>query len=121
MRLELYNKQEDAEVSLSSGTQKEFTFRSEIKNLTFDFTISKFKILDDRIEKLSVRESYLSQILDDKLPVFSNIKIEDPASERLEVHFKIYDQYLNSLYFYFDLGNKWTGGGRFFVRNLNLE
>jgi hypothetical protein len=120
MRLELYNKQEDTEVSLSSGSQREFTFKSEIKNLTFDFVISKFKILDDRVEKLFVRESYLAQVLDDKLPIFSNIKLEDPTSERLEVHFRIYDQHMNSLYFYFDLGSNWTGGGRFFIRNLNL-
>jgi len=118
MRLELYDKVEDIEVSFVESRDRDFYFKSELKNLTFDFSIIKFKKINDYLEKTEEREKFLEQDLDFKNSISSKIKINDPAMERLEVHLKLIDGNLDHRTFYFDLGSNWLGGGRIFVRSL---
>lgn len=118
MILELYDTVEDIEVSFSENKDKDFYFKSELKNLTFDFSIVKFQKINDYLEKVVERERFLNQNFDNKCSILSKIKISDATSERLEIHLKLIDKNLDYRTFYFNLGSNWIGGGRLFVRTL---
>jgi len=118
MRLELYDKVEDIEVSFAESRDRNFYFKSEIKDLKYDFSIVKFQKSNDYLEKVVERERFLDKDFDNKCVILSKIKINDLASERLEVHLKLIDKNLDYRIFYFNLGSNWTCGGRLFVRAL---
>lgn len=121
MKIELYDKLEDIEVSLTSTNFKDFCFKSEIKNLTFDFSIVKYLKVNDLLEKVSERQKFIGHSIDEKICLSSEVCIKDPSLERLEVHFKLIDSHLDTRSFYFNLGSNWSGGGRLYVRELFVE
>lgn len=118
MRRTLYEIIEDIEVSISSGTQKDFSFRSSLKEIDFDFSIIKYKKTEAFIETIQERKRYSALNLSDKISIPFDIKITDPETERLEVHFIFREDDLNPKRFCFDLGPNWINGGRFYIRRL---
>lgn len=118
MRLELYDKVEDVEVSLSSCSEAEFSFRSEIKNLTFNFSIVKYLKLNDLLEKVIQRERLEAVNMVGKVLIPMNLLIQDSQNERLEVHLRLIDEHSEHRDFCFNLGQNWKGGGKIFVRLL---
>lgn len=118
MRLELYDRVEDIEVSLSSLEDNYFLFKSEVKNLNFDISIVKFLKLENGLEKVIEREKFSNQELSGKAFIKPNIMISNKEGERLEFHLKLINDSLDYRNFYFDLPQAWIGGGRFFVRIL---
>jgi hypothetical protein len=118
MRTTLYEVIDDVEVSISSGTQKEFSFRSSLKGIDFDFAILKYKKLEENIEAVVEREKFSGLILSDKVSVCYNVKITNPSEERLETHLILRDNHNSPIRFCFDLGSHWNNGGRFYVRML---
>jgi len=117
----LYSKNEDIEVSFSFFDSNIITFKSEIKNLTFNLSIVRLTKTSDFIEKAIEREFFSSKSLDGKVAINTSVVPTSDDVERFELHLTLFDDHLNSRYFYFDLSQKWTGGGKFFVRNLNLD
>jgi len=118
MILELYDRVENIEVSFLSAPLNNFYFKSELKNLSFDFSIIKFIKLNNNLEKVLEREKFSFQNINEKINITSNIRINNKENEKIELYLKLVDNNLNSLSFSFDLGTNWTGGGKFFVRNL---
>ena len=118
MRLNLYEIVEDMELSLSSGTQKDFSFRSGVKELDFDFTILKYKKIDQFTEMVIEREKFRGLNSSDKISILSEIKVSDPLQERMEVHVIVRDESYSGKRFCFNLGTSWEGGGRFYIRKL---
>ena len=117
----LYSTNEDLEVSFSFFNSNLITFKSEVKNITFNLSIVKFAKASDLIEKVVERESFSLNSLDGRVGLTTTIVPPLSDLERVELHLTLFDDYLNSRYFYFDLSENWTGGGKFFVRNLNLN
>lgn len=118
MRINLYEAVEDMELSLSSGTQKDFSFRSSIKELDFDFTILKYRKIDQFTEMVIEREKFRGLNSSDKISILSEIKVSDPLQERIEVHIIVRDESYFGKRFCFNLGSSWEGGGRFYIRRL---
>jgi len=118
MRTTLYEVIDDVEASISSGTQKEFSFRSNLKGIDFDFVILKYRKLEENIETVAEREKFSNLALSDKVSVCPNIKITSPSEERLETHLILRDNHNSPIRFCFDLGSYWNNGGRFYVRML---
>jgi hypothetical protein len=118
MILELYDRNENVEVCFLSSSINNFSFKSELKDLSFDFSISKFIKLNNNIEKILEREKFSYKNINEKTNIVSNIKVNNKENERIELYLKLFDDNLNSLTFLFDLGSDWTGGGRFFIREL---
>lgn len=119
MQHDYYSTTNDIEVSFLTFNSNILTFKSEIKNLTFDLSIVRLVKISDTLEKTLERKQFLSQILDEKPVINSSFKTLDSDRERVELHLTLFDEHLNSRYFYFDIGQDWTGGGRFFVRSLD--
>jgi len=118
MRLNLYEIVEDMELSLSSGTQKDFSFRSSIKELDFDFTILKYRKIDQFTEMVIEREKFRGLNSSDKISILSEIKVSDPLQERIEVHVIVRDESYSEKRFCLNLGTSWEDGGRFYIRKL---
>jgi hypothetical protein len=84
-------------------------------------SIVKFTKASDLIEKVVEREAFSSNSLDGRVSLTTTMVPPSSDLERVELHLTLFDDYFNSRYFYFDLSKNWTGGGKFFVRNLNLN
>jgi hypothetical protein len=118
MRISLYETVEDMELSLSSGTQKDFSFRSSIKELEFDFAILKYKKIDSLTEVVVEREKFKGLNFSNKFSISSEVKILDPQQERMEVHVIIRSDSYFGKRFCFNLGSSWEYGGRFYLRGI---
>ncbi len=121
MSLDLYSRSEKVDVCFSTFNSNILTFKSEIKNLTFDVSIIKLVGISDSIEKAIERESFSSLSLDSKPVITTTLTGSTSSLERFELHLTLFDEHLSSKYFYFDLQKNWTGGGRFFIRDLEKE
>ena len=119
MQHDYYSTTNDIEVSFLTFNSNILTFKSEIKNLTFDLSIVRLEVISDILEKTVERKQFLSQILDDKPIINLEFGSLNSDKERVEMHLTLFDEHLNSRYFYFNIGQRWTGGGRFFVRSLD--
>lgn len=119
MQYDFYFNAENIEVSFLTFDSKILTFKSEVKNLTFNLSIVRLELISDSLEKTIERKQFLSQILDDKPIINLEFGSLNSDKERVEMHLTLFDEHLNSRYFYFNIGQRWTGGGRFFVRSLD--
>lgn len=113
-----YSRGEDLDLSFSSYNSNLLTFKTEIKNLTFNLSVVKFIKISDTLEKIIERNVFCLKELDTKPVLTTSVGRECSDLERVELHLTLLDEHLESRYFYFDLGKKWTGGGKFFVRDL---
>lgn len=118
MRINLYEAVEDMELSLSSGTQRDFSFRSSIKELEFDFTILKYRKIDSLTEVVVEREKFKGLNSSGRVSILSEIKASDTLQERMEVHIIVRDESYSVKRFCFNLGSSWEGGGRFYIRRI---
>jgi|688.fasta_scaffold851519_2 hypothetical protein len=113
-----YSRSEDIDLSFSSYNSNIFTFKTEVKNLTFNLSVVKFIKISDTLEKIIERNVFSLKDLDSRPILTTSVGQECSDLERVELHLTLYDQHLDSRYFYFDLGKMWTGGGKFFIRDL---
>jgi hypothetical protein len=118
---ELYSKNEDIEVSFTTFNSNILTFRSELKNLTFSLSLVRLQKASELLEKTIERKHFSSQPLDGGQLITADFRPSELEGERIEMHLTLFDEHLNSRYFYFDFQKKWTGGGKFFVRSLELD
>lgn len=118
---ELYSKNEDIGVSFTTFDSNILTFRSELKNLTFSLSLVRLQKTSELLEKTIERKHYSSQNLDSSKIITADFGPPELDGERVEMHLTLFDEHLNSRYFYFDFQKTWTGGGKFFVRSLELE
>lgn len=120
MRTTLYEIVNDIEVSVSSGSQKDFSFRSNLKGIDFDFAILKYRKIQNDIETVIEREKAYNLVLSDRNSFPASLKISDPVSERLEAHIILHDDSYRPSRFCFDLGSFWQEGGRFYIRKIDI-
>lgn len=118
MIITYYSRGEDLDLSFSSYNSNIFTFKTEIKNLTFNLSVVKFIKVSETLEKIIERNVFSLKDLDSRPILTTTVGQECSDLERVELHLTLFDEHLDSRYFYFDLGKGWTGGGKFFIRDL---
>jgi hypothetical protein len=119
--IDIYLVEENIEVSFLSKNINYFYFKSELKNLTLDLAICKYRKCSDRIEKIIERQKLKDLILEKDLNIKNNVGLPESEIERIELQIFLYDDNLNKLSFCFDLGSNSVSGGKFYVRCLDLN